>query len=321
MSRVLVSGATGFVGHHLCDLLASLGNEVVGTTRSNTIDSGSLSYELKTIPDIGDDVDWNPILDGVDYVVHLAARVHVMRDVEKDALSAFRRVNVAGTVNLLRYLGSSRVKRLIYLSTVKVHGDLTNDRPFSASDSPAPNDPYAQSKLEAEQHVEQISAEAGLETVIIRPPLVYGPGVGGNFASLLKMIHKGIPLPFGLINNSRSLVSVENLCSLICECLTNSAAPGKTFLVSDYDDVSTPELIRLVASSMYRPARLLPVPVSILKLAATMLGQSAAMSRLTGSLQVDIGETMRTLNWKPPVSVPDGIRTTTAWYKLQQADD
>jgi nucleoside-diphosphate-sugar epimerase len=279
-----------------------------------------LNYELRTIGDIGDDLDWGPIFEGIDYVVHLAARVHVMQDVEKDPLAEFRRINVRGTEQMLRHEGMRGVRRFVYLSSVKVHGEETTKAPFFASDRLMPVDPYGQSKREAEQLVEAIGTELGIETVIIRPPLVYGPSVGGNFARLLGMVDKGIPLPFGLIKNSRSLVGVHNLCDLIRECLISSAASGKRFLVSDNDDVSTPELIRLMASSMSRRARLLPVPVSMLTFVARMLGQSAAMSRLTGSLQVDIEDTMRTLNWKPPVSVAEGIQSTVILHKRQEAD-
>jgi len=209
---------------------------------------------------------------------------------------------------------------VIYVSTVKVFGDETREEPFSSADDTSPSDPYAMSKLEAEHLVEEIGARAGFETTIIRPPLVYGPGVGGNFVRLLRMVDKGIPLPFGLINNSRSLVSVDNLCDLIRECLTNPSASGRQFLVSDNSDVSTPELLRQIASAMSRPARLLPFPATILQLAAKLLGRSAEASRLIGSLQVDIDETMRVLNWRPPVSLADGIRSTVAWYEEQKAN-
>jgi UDP-glucose 4-epimerase len=242
-----------------------------------------------------------------------------MRDAEKDPLVAFRQVNVGGTEQILRHEGMRGVRRFVYLSSVKARGEATTDVPFSASDRLMPLDPYGQSKLEAEQLVQAIGTEIGIETVIIRPPLVYGPGVGGNFVRLLGAVDKGVPLPFGLIENFRSLVSVQNLCDLIGECLANTAASGKRFLVSDNEDVSTPDLIRLIASSMSRPARLVPVPVAVLTVAAKLLGQSGEMSRLIGSLQVDIEETMQTLNWKPPVSLADGIQSTVTWYQEQKA--
>jgi len=320
MNKILITGATGFVGRYLCDFLASLGYGVIGTTRSRTSDSASSNYELRTIGDIGDDLDWGSILEGIDYVVHLAARVHVMQDVEKDPLAEFRRINVRGTEQMLRHKGMRNVRRFVYLSSVKVHGEETTDAPFSASDRLMPVDPYGQSKLEAEQLVEAIGTELGIETVIIRPPLVYGPGVGGNFVRLLRMVHKGIPLPFGHIENSRSFVSVQNLCDLIGECLANSAASRKRFLVSDNNDVSTPELIRLIATSMSRPTRLVPVPASILRLGAKLIGRPAEASRLIDSLQVDIEDTMQTLDWKPPLTLADGIQSTVTWYEEQEAD-
>lgn len=320
MKKVLVTGANGFVGSHLSKLLANIGYHVIGATRSVVNEQPSADFELRTVGDIGDDVDWGPVIDGVDYIVHLAARVHVMRDVEKDPLAAFRKVNVKGTENLLRHEAMRDVKRVIYLSTVKVYGDETREEPFSSADSTSPSDPYAKSKLEAEHLVEEIGASAGFETTIIRPPLVYGPGVGGNFVRLLELIDKGIPLPFGLINNSRSLVSVQNLCDLIRECLTNQSASNKRLLVSDNADVSTPELARLIASAMCRQPRLLPVPAALVRFAARLVGRSAEAARLIDSLQVDIDETMQALDWKPPASLPDGIRFTVKWYEEQKVN-
>ena len=320
MSRILVTGATGFVGSHLCKLLASLGHEVVGTTRSNAIETEVDGYKLTTIADIGDEIEWGPLLEGTNYVIHLAARAHVMREFEHDPLAAFRRVNVRGTEQLLRHERMRDVQRVIYVSTVKVHGDETITKPFLATDTPAPPDPYAVSKFEAENLVEAIGAEAGFETVIIRPPLVYGPGVGGNFARLLKLVDKGIPLPFGLVRNARSLVSVNNLCDLIRECLGNASAAGKRLLVSDNADLSTPELLRHIAAAMGRPSRQFPVPVLPMRIAASLLGRATDVSRLTGSLQLDIGTTLKTLDWTPPVSVKEGIAGTVAWYQEQGHD-
>jgi UDP-glucose 4-epimerase len=314
MSKVLVTGATGFVGRHLCSWLTERGYEVVGTSRSGADDPLTTRSELRMIGDIGDDVEWSPILEGVDYVVHLAARVHVMQDTESDPLAAFRRVNVEGTKRLLNDRQMRNVKRLIYLSTVKIHGESTVEEPFRIADEPSPIDPYAQSKLEAEQYVRMMGTNVGFETVIIRPPLVYGPGVGGNFLRLIGMVKKGIPLPFGCIDNRRSLVGIRNLCDLICECLTNPSAAGKRFLVSDNADVSTPALIRMIASSMSRSARLVPVPPLVLSIVAKAVGRSAEFSRLTGSLRVDVDETMRTLDWAPPVSLANEIDATVKWH-------
>lgn len=317
MSKVVVTGATGFVGRRLCALLARKGYDVVGTTRSLSTVSRDPGYEVLEVGDIGDAVDWDPILGDADFVVHLAARVHVMNEEESDPLAAFRRINVDGTRRLLRSNGMRNVKRFVFLSTVKVHGEMTHASPFGALDALTPSDPYAQSKLEAERSLEEIGKEIGLETVVIRPPLVYGPGVGGNFYRLMKMVSKGVPLPFGRIDNKRSLVGVDNLCDLILECLSNSSASGRAFLVSDNADVSTAELVRHIAGAMNRPGRLLPIPSVVLRTAAKMLGRSAEAARLTDSLQVDVRDTMRILDWQPPLTLADGIQSAVDWYREQ----
>lgn len=318
MTRVLVTGASGFVGHHLCCSLASAGFDVTGTSRSEIRGRPPECYELRMVGDMGAPIDWSPVLRNIDFVVHLAARVHVMQDRERDALAAFRQVNVRGTEQLLCHESIHKVKRFVFVSSVKVHGDETDESPFAASDVLSPADPYAQSKCEAEELVSAVGRQTELETVIVRPPLVYGPAVGGNFLRLLRLVDKGYPLPFGRIRNQRSMVGVENLCDLIQECLTNPSAPGRRFLVSDNSDVSTPGLIELIANAMEKPVRLLPVPTSILTGVARALGRSAELSRLTGSLQVDIGDTMEALGWTPPVSMADGIRSTAKWYKQQK---
>ncbi len=315
MTNVLVTGATGFVGRHLCELLASGGDVVTGTTRRSVDEVPAEGPKFISVGDLGSAVDWEPLLKGVDCVVHLAARVHVMRELDADPLAAFRRVNVAGTKRLIGQACDSGVRRFIYLSSVKVLGDAAFDRPFRVSDTPRPTDPYGQSKLEAERVVEQVAAESKLETVIIRPPLVYGPGVGGNFVRLLQMVDKNFPLPFGRIDNKRSLVSVHNLCHLIQECLANSEAAGKTFLVSDNADISTRDLVRMMANAMSRTPRLVPVPVSILRGLAGLLGRSDEADRLLGSLQVDMSHTTSTLNWEPPTSIENGIGETVKWFR------
>lgn len=318
MNKVLVTGATGFVGRHLCELLSRQGHEVVAAARSLPANHKDLGYELRAVADIGEDVDWEPLLDGVGSVIHLAARVHVMKEQERDPLTAFRSINVDGTKRLLQSDGMRNVKRFVFVSSVKVHGDATFAAPFTANDELAAADPYAQSKREAERALEEIGGNIGLETVIIRPPLVYGPGVGGNFFRLMQMVDKGVPMPFAGIDNRRSLVYVENLCDLIRECLANPSAPGSRLLVSDNADVSTAQLIRLIGASMNKKPRLFRVPESLLQFAAGVLGRSAEVSRLQGSLQVDISETMNALHWRPPVSLGDGIRSTVTWYEEQK---
>ena len=315
MTSVLVTGATGFVGRHLCESLVAAGCCVTGTSRNPAKDPAGNGYKLKTVADLGSEIDWGPVVQGVDCVVHLAARVHVMHDTEADPLSAFRRVNVEGTERLARQAADSGVKRFVYLSSIKVLGEATFEAPFTASDLPRPVDSYGLSKLEAELAIEKVASESGLEVVIIRPPLVYGPGVGGNFLRLLQIVDKGYPLPLGRVLNKRSLVTVRNLCDLTRECIDNPAAVGKTFLVSDNSDVSTAELLRLMSRAMSRPSRLVPVPVSILRAMAGLLGRSDDAVRLLGSLQVDLGKTMSTLGWTPPVSMEEGIADTVKWYR------
>jgi nucleoside-diphosphate-sugar epimerase len=319
MHKVLVTGATGFVGRHLCRLLRKSGHEVIGAARSMPPEHKALDYELRVVGDIGEAIDWEPVLDGVDSIVHLAARVHVMDEHESDPLAEYRRVNVAGMARLLRSASIRDVKRVVYLSTAKVLGESTAETPFSADDAPAPMDPYSQSKLEAERELEQIGADMGFDTVIIRPPLVYGPGVGGNFLRIMRLVDKGIPLPLAGIKNRRSLVGVENLCDLVRECLVNPAAAGKRLLVSDNADMSTPGLIRLIAALMGRSPRLFPVPGKLLGLAAKLTGRSTEVSRLMGSLHVDIAETMRALDWQPPVTVEKGVSATVKWYEAQRS--
>jgi UDP-glucose 4-epimerase len=320
VTKVLVTGATGFVGRHLCELLVQNGYDVTGTTRSEDTGFGPSAWRLMSIGDIGGEVEWAPLLRDVDYVVHLAARVHVMHEQEHDPLAAFRRVNVAGTDRLLRSAGEQGVKRVVFVSTIKVHGEGTQGVPYKSDDTLAPTDPYGQSKLEAEQVLERLGRELGIETSVIRPPLVYGSGVGGNFIRLMRLVARGIPLPFGRIDNARSLVYVGNLCDLVCECLANPRAAGEQFLVSDNADMSTKQLVQNIAAAMSKPSRLLPVPAALLRGAAKLIGRGEEVSRLTDSLQVDIADTIETLGWTPPVSPEEGIRTTVQWYERQQGN-
>lgn len=313
-----MTGATGFVGRHLCELLQSHDYDVTGTARSTAAGARIHGFSLVATGDIGGDVEWQSILHDVDCVVHLAARVHIMRDTASDPLAAFRETNVDGTTKLIRACGAQGVKRFIYLSTAKVCGERTLRDPFGALGMPAPEDPYARSKSEAESIVQKIGRELGIETVIVRPPLVYGPGVGGNFLRLMNLVRKRVPLPFASIENLRSLVGVSNLCDLIRECLGNRAAAGEVLMVSDDNDLSTPELIRRIASAMNRRPRLLSVPTSLLQWGASLSGKSAEASRLIDSFQVDISRTKEVLGWGPPVTVSDEIGSTVNWYEERE---
>jgi len=307
MIRVLVTGANGFIGRALCRRLLDAGFNVKGAVRSSAAAAGlPAEAEVAVVGDIDERTDWQEALAGVDVVVHLAARVHVMQETAQDPLTAFREVNVLGTERLARQAAAQGVRRLVFLSSIKVNGECTAI-PFSADQPAAPQDAYGISKWQAEQILHDISETTHLQIVVIRPPLVYGPGVRGNFRRLLKLVERGLPLPFASIDNRRSLVNVDNLCDLLALCIEHPKAPGEVFLVSDNQDLATPELIRTMAGVLGRPARLLPFPVGWLHGLAGLLGRRQEMQRLTGSLQVDIGKTMVTLHWQPRHSLAQGI--------------
>lgn len=253
--------------------------------------------------------DWAPMLRGVDLLVHAAARVHVMSDTALDPLSEFQRVNVQGTLHLARQAAAAGVRRFIFISSVKVNGEATRPgAPFSPDGTVAPQDPYGISKMEAEQGLRQIAADTSMEVVIIRPPLVYGPAVKANFASLMRAVQRGLPLPFALVRNQRSLLGIDNLVDFIVTCTSHPKAANQTFLVSDGQDLSTPELIHQMAKAAGMPARLLPVPVWALQASARLMGKGDAVQRLCWSLQVDMSKARELLGWVPPVSVEEGLR-------------
>lgn len=313
--NVLVTGATGFVGRPLCEQLLLNGCSVRGSVRSAAALTGlPAGMQATAFVAIGADTDWSAALAGIDIIIHLAARVHVMDETADDPLTAYRLVNVAGTENLARQAAAAGVRRLVFLSSVKVHGE-ESDTPYSEENQPALQDPYGVSKWEAEKILHDIAAETGLEVVIIRPPLVYGPGVKANFLNLLKIVERGIPLPLAGISNARSLIYLGNLIDAIITCATHPRAAGETFLVSDNDDVSTPQLVRQVAMALDRPPRLFPLPLFLVRLAGKLTGKSMAVDRLFGSLVVDSGKIRRELGWQPPYTLAEGIATTVTWYK------
>lgn len=308
---VLVTGANGFVGSAVMARLASESGFVVrGAVR------GPVQHKLADslggyvmAPDLEAEADWLPALQGVHLVVHAAARVHVMNDDVADPLAEYRRTNVEGTLKLARQAAEAGVRRFVFLSSVKVNGESTDGRsPFSSEDEPAPLDPYGISKWEAERRLMTLADETGMEVVVIRPPLVYGPGVKGNFAVMIRWLKRGLPLPFGAVHNRRSLVALDNLVDLIVTCLAHSEAANRVFMVSDGADLSTPELLRRLGRAMGVPVRLLPVPPIMLEWSAALLGRRAVVRRLLGSLQVDIAKTSEVLGWKPPTSVGEGLR-------------
>lgn len=309
--RVLVTGATGFVGSELVSALnKQSGYLPVSVVRSKAATPVANSQSF-CIPDISSSTEWSDCLKGVAVIVHAAARVHVMKEVAADALSEFRKTNVEGTVNLARQAAQAGVKRFVFISSIKVNGEETDPgRPFTADDNPAPSDPYGISKKEAEEALLALSLETGMEVVILRPTLIYGPGVKANFRNMMGWLKKGIPLPFGAIYNKRSLVSLENLVSLILVCLKHDNAAGQIFLVSDGVDLSTTELLNRTAEALGVKSRLIPVPERLLVFCAVALGRRALSRRLCGSLQVDISKTQTLLGWNPPVSVQDALNRT-----------
>lgn len=303
---VLVTGANGFLGSALLREMKRRGIEGRAAARGEI-----QGWPTFCIAGIDGSTSWREGLQGCDSVVHLAARVHVMKDRAADPLAEFRKVNVEGTENLARQAARAGVRRFVYISSIKVNGECTRaGRPFMASDAVKPMDAYGQSKAEAEVRLQAVARETGMEVVVIRPVLVYGPGVKANFLSMMRWLRKGLPLPFGAIDNARSLLAVDNLVDLLLVCLVHPAAANQVFLASDDEDLSTTELLRRTATAMGVSARLLPVPASLLQTAATLAGKSDVAERLCGTLQVDIEKTKTLLGWSPPVSVDRALRDT-----------
>lgn len=309
----LLTGGSGYVGQALARRLLNDRWRVRLALRSS---AGVLTgTESAAIDGLSASQDWSSALAGVSVVAHLAARVHVMSDKASDPLAEFRAVNTAGTLKLARQAAAAGVQRFVFVSSIKVNGERTElGRPYRSDDSPAPEDPYGISKTEAEIGLRAIAAETGMECVIVRPPLVYGPGVKANFAAMLRWVDRGLPLPLGSINNKRSLVGLDNLVDLLAVCMTHQAAAGQTFLVSDNDDVSTTELLQRVGMALNKPTRLLPVPPALLRTGAALVGRASVAQRLCDSLQIDMTPTMQTLNWRPPLSMQDGLRQTAQTF-------
>jgi nucleoside-diphosphate-sugar epimerase len=309
---MLVTGANGFVGRMLCAELLKRGHSVRGALRAPE-NFDIAGCEVAKISDIDSYTDWTHALRGINTVIHLAARVHIMKEDALDPLEEFRSVNVLGTERLARSASASGVRRLVYVSSIGVNGSQTKrGQLFVESDQTNPHNAYALSKWEGEQCLLRISKETGMEVVIVRPPLVYGPGVKGNFAQMLRALVGGIPLPLASVHNQRSLVYVENLVDALITCATHPAATGQTYLVSDGEDVSTPDLLRQLGASMGRSARLFPCPSALLKLAGRLIGKTDQIERLLGSLRVDSGKIRRELNWDAPYTLCEGLQKTGA---------
>ncbi|GAA0841395.1 SDR family oxidoreductase [Marinobacter szutsaonensis] len=303
--RILVTGATGFVGSRLVNHLADTGFAVIAMSRKElkgpfkSIQVQSLSNHQFSEHEFAD----------VSAIIHCAARVHIMKESAGDPLAEFRAVNVDGTLNLARQAASAGVKRFVFISSIKVNGEQTHcGKPFTPDDAPSPEDAYGVSKFEAEHGLKELSAETGMEVVIIRPPLIYGPGVKGNFRSMATLIERGVPLPLGAIHNKRSMCALDNLVDLITACIDHPAAANQVFLAGDGEDLSTTELLHKVAKAKGKTAHLIPVPASILSICASLVGQKAVATRLLGSLQVDVTKARNLLGWEPPLSTAEGLR-------------
>ncbi len=307
---VLVTGAAGFVGTALCAALPGVGFRVRRVVRAQT----APSRDELIVGDIGEATDWKDALQGVDCVVHLAARTHVLHDTARDPLREYWRINVAGTRRLAEQACEAGVRRFVFLSSVKVNGEATRGEPFRESDVPRPEDPYGITKLEAERTLADIATRSSFELVVLRPPLIYGPGVKGNFLRLLQLVARRVPLPIGGIRNQRSLLYIGNLVDAIIAALRAAQSSLGTYLVSDGEDVSTPELVRLLARAFGFEARMLSVPVSMLDLAARVTGRAAELNRLTQSLRIDASRIRLDLQWRPAHSVRQGLEETARWY-------
>ena len=302
--RIAVTGARGFVGRTLMTTLAARELAAVGLVRRDP-DAGQRAVgDLTTRPDLA------AALDGVDVVVHLAARVHVMHETEPDPLAAFRRANVEATEHLARAAVARGARRFVYVSSVKVNGEATQRAPFREQDPPRPEDPYGVSKWEAEQALARVAADTGLEVVVVRPPLVYGPGVGGNFVRMMRWLQRGVPLPLASVRNRRDLVGVHNLADALVACSVHPQAAGRTYLVADGEPVSTPALLRTLAACMHVCARLVPCPVALLQAAGRLAGKGGEVARLVGSLEIDAGALRRELGWRPVKSLREGLQLT-----------
>jgi nucleoside-diphosphate-sugar epimerase len=313
MTVIAVTGASGFVGQRVVEDLARRGHVAVGVVRGPSAPS---TPQARVVGDIGAQTDWARVLEGVEVVVHCAARAHVMHERATDPLPLYRAVNVEGTRRLAEQAARHGVRRIVYLSSVKAAGERSAPgRPLAASDAPVPEDAYGVSKREAELALLDVGAATGLETVIVRPPLVYGPGVKGNFLRLMAAIARGWPLPLGALDNRRSMVSLANLTDFISLCVESPIAVGRTFFVSDGDDLSAASLARRMGAAFGRPARTLPVPGAVLSMLGRVTGKSAEIERLVGTLQVDLTDARGLLAWSPPQTVDQGLQETADWFR------
>lgn len=306
---VLVTGANGFVGRALCDALAASGRAFRKSVRAP--DPGFPGASV--VGNIGPATEWSAALDGVQCVIHLVARTHVLRESAPDPLAEYRRINVEGSLALALQAARAGVRRLVFMSSIKVNGESTA-RPYTEDDPPHPEDAYGISKREAEEALARVAATTGLELVVLRPPLVYGPGVKGNFLRLLDLVARGTPLPLASVDNRRSLIHVGNLADAVIKAAEAPRAAGRTYLVADGEDVSTPELVRALARALGVRPRLLPCPPALMRFGAALIARQGEIARLTGSLQVDCARIRRELQWRPPFTLMQGLAQTARWY-------
>ena len=320
-STALITGATGFVGQAMSRKLLACGWNVSGTIRPTLHDMSELPPGVApcSVGSLGPGTDWRKALSGIDVIVHLAARVHIMKEIAEDSLKEFRQVNTHATERLARMAAQTGVKRLVFLSTIKVNGENTGNQAFNEADAPNPQDAYAQSKWEAEQALKRVADQTKLEIVILRSPMIYGPGVKGNFLRLLQAVQRGIPLPLASIRNRRSLVFLGNLVEAIIICMTHPQAKGRTFLISDDEQISTAELISHIARALGKSARLWPFPAELLRFTAMLAGKSAEADRLLNSLLVDSSIIRSELGWKPSFSLNQGLAETVRWFLQTRA--
>jgi len=315
LNTVLVTGANGFIGRALCTRSLAAGWHVRGIIRPDShivrLPKGVETFKIESI---GPDTEWSTALKSIDTVVHLAARVHMMNDSAADPLEEYRKVNVAGTEKLAKTAANAGIRRFIFMSSVKVNGE-GKPSSYTETDSPSPTDPYGVSKWEAEQILNDIAAQTGMEVVTLRAPLVYGPNVKANFLNLIKIVQHGIPLPVGNINNRRSFIYLGNLIYAIVACVQYTGTLGPTYLISDGEDVSTTDLIKRIAHALERPARVFPFPSFLLRLAAKILGKGTAIDRLLDSHTINMSKIQHELKWKPLYSMEQGLKETARWYK------